>query len=312
MLSVPPDLEVEVWPGGQPASPDPGDLFSGADRVSHLAPIIVPLQFIPGHIGPGNQGSFELGQDRPAEPFNKTSALVGTDILYTISFSNTAQTAVDAVIWDPLPDGVSYVQGSATEGGVYDAGRKEVRWSFSAVEAGGNRTVGFYVHPNSGKNNGNLRNTAYLSRSDSTRTESASDGGSSTSQRGFFWLSDFDAGSGGVPDYEDWIIGGYPKEVGVGSVANGEGVKASLRSALQSRVASDPTLVLPIYDYTEGGGSPGTYHVVGFAEFRVTAFDLEGYPKTVTGYFTNGTVTSGAGGNTPVPDFGVQAIWLDS
>ncbi|MDI6689327.1 MAG: hypothetical protein QME54_02770 [Actinomycetota bacterium] len=73
----------------------------------------------------------------------------------------------------------------------------------------------------------------------------------------------------------------------------------------------DPSVVLPLYDYTKGGGSPGEYHIVGFAEFVVTDFDFKGNPKTITGYFTNGAVTTGAGGEEKPPyDFGICVVWL--
>lgn len=130
-------------------------------------------------------------------------------------------------------------------------------------------------------------------------------------QKGYFWLCDFNAGSGGRPDYADWIIEGYPGEVGIGFVANGEGVKSSLDAALTARTGEDPKIVIPLYDFTEGGGSGGVYHVVGFAELYVTGFDLQGSPKSVSGYFTNGTVVAGAGGGVPPSvDFGIRALWL--
>ena len=74
-------------------------------------------------------------------------------------------------------------------------------------------------------------------------------------------------------------------------------------------MTADPSVVLPLYNYTEGSGHGGEYRVVGFAEFVITGFQFTGNPKQVTGYFTNGTVTPGAGGGNPV-DHGVMAIWL--
>lgn len=145
---------------------------------------------------------------------------------------------------------------------------------------------------------------------DRPREESPSSPGKGLPRKAFFWLGDFDAGSGGTPDYADWIINGYPEEVEKGAVANGEGVKAALKEALAQRIEIDKSVILPLYDTTEGGGSPGKYHTVGFAEFVITGFDLTGNPKTISGYFTTGTVTSGAGGEEPSYDFGIRAIWL--
>lgn len=130
-----------------------------------------------------------------------------------------------------------------------------------------------------------------------------------TAQKGFFWLTDFNSQSGGTPDFAAWIVNGYPEEVAVGDLANGEGVRSALKTALEQRLAKDPTIVLPVYDYTQKSGSNGTYHVIGFVEFYMQGFNLSGQPKTITGYFTNGTVTAGAGGQGAV-DLGVKAVWL--
>ncbi len=133
-----------------------------------------------------------------------------------------------------------------------------------------------------------------------------------TEQKGFFWLCDFDDHSGGTPDYSKWIINGYPYDVFIGLVANGEGMKAALKEAITTRIETDSSVVLPLYDYTLAGGSPGRYHVVGFAEFIINSFNFQKSPKTISGYFTEGTITSGAGGKT-VPDvyYGVDVVWLD-
>lgn len=135
------------------------------------------------------------------------------------------------------------------------------------------------------------------------------DGKVEKAQQGFFWLTDFNSQSGGTPDFATWIVNGYPGEVAVGSLANGEGVRSTLKSALEQRLSRDPTLILPVYDYTENSGSNGVYHVIGFAEFYLQGFNLSGQPKTVSGYFTNGTVTPGASGSEAV-DLGVKTVWL--
>lgn len=136
-----------------------------------------------------------------------------------------------------------------------------------------------------------------------------SDGTTENAQKAFFWLTDFNSQSGGTPDFYDWIVNGYPQEVAVGTLANGEGVRSSLAEALNERLKRDPTLILPVYDYTENSGSNGLYHVVGFVEFYLQGFKLNGQPKTVTGYFTEGTVAPGAGGE-GAADLGVRAVWL--
>jgi uncharacterized repeat protein (TIGR01451 family) len=280
--------------------------YGMATAVRNLVPILVPLQFVSAHIGEVNMGSFEFGSSRPLEVFRKDGIQTGNEILYTITFVNTDSSATGVTITDSVPNNTTYVSGSADRGGNYD-GATSIRWCIDSVAAGDYVTVSFKVTVISGSAS-EIKNTAQAV-TDAGRKYNTSTTGAA--QKGFFWLSDFDAGSGGTPDYAYWIENGYPKEVGVGHLANGEGVKAALRAALENRLSSDPSVVLPVYDYTERGGSPGMYHVVGFAEFILTSFDLTGSPKTITGYFTDGTVVAGAGGGTPPEaDFGIRAVWL--
>lgn len=130
-------------------------------------------------------------------------------------------------------------------------------------------------------------------------------------QGGYFWLCDYEPHGGGTPKFADWIIDGYPGEVSVGSVANGTGVKAALKSAMSERIANNPSVIIPVFDSTEGMGANGEYHVVGFAEFVITGFSFQGNPKTISGYFTNGRVAvSAGGGGTPGADYGIRTVWL--
>lgn len=280
--------------------------FGPATSVRNLVPIIVPIEQVASHIGEGNIADFELGEDRPKEPFTKTAQLEGDKIKYIINYINSSNKTEEITITDSLSQNATYVEGSATSGGSYDATTKTLTWTLSNIAAGDCRTVSFYVQAP------DINNTAYLKTSSSNKTISASVSGNNP-QKGFFWLCDFNAGSGGTPDYDNWIRYGYPEEVSVGFVANGEGVRASLSEALSARQQRDPKVVLPLYNYTEEGGSPGKYHVVGFAEFMITGFNLHGQPKTVSGYFTTGTVTVGsADGIPPADDFGVTVVWLKS
>jgi Flp pilus assembly protein TadG len=131
-------------------------------------------------------------------------------------------------------------------------------------------------------------------------------------QGGFFWLCDYEPHGGGTPKLADWIVNGYPGEVSIGSVANGTGVKAALKSAMAERIAKDPNVVIPVYDTTAGAGANGEYHVVGFAEFVITGFKFTGNPKTISGYFTNGrlVVSAGSSASSSAADYGVRTVWL--
>ncbi|MEW6189908.1 MAG: Tad domain-containing protein [Actinomycetota bacterium] len=311
--------------------------YDVASSVSNLVPIIVPLQSVTTHIGQENEAQFELGEDRPVESFSKTATVDKNTIKYTISYINTTNKSVDITIEDPIPKGATYVKGGVCCGCgcsccssctcsqcggcdcecgccdrckcrcCYHKGTNTIAWKFRDIPSGERRTVSFMVTTSS--SSAVMNNTAYLTTSASSETETASTSGSA--QKGYFWLCDFDTGGGGTPDFDDWIRHGYPEEVSIGFVANGEGVRAALKDALSWRKEHDPSVVLPLYDYTKGGGSPGKYHIVGFAEFVITNFDLKGNPKTINGYFTNGTVTTGAGGEEKPPyDFGIFAVWL--
>jgi uncharacterized repeat protein (TIGR01451 family) len=277
--------------------------FGSATSVRNLVPIIVPIQEVVNHIGEGNAAYFELGEDRPEEAFTKTGKIEQGQIKYTISYINTSNGPENITITDPLSNNALYINGSATGGGVYDPSTNTLIWTFSGVAAGDNRTVTFYAQAPS------IDNTAYLKTSSSPKTVVAK--ANEDPQKGFFWLCDFNAGSSTTPELDSWIRNGYPEEVSIGFVANGEGVRASLKDALGARQAHDPKVVLPLYNYTEDQGNNGKYHVVGFAEFMITGFSLNGQPKNISGYFTNGTVTAGSADGTPPDDeFGVQVIWL--
>ncbi len=271
-----------------------------AGEVSHLMPLIVPRQRVFGHVGPENAAVFELGEDRPLEALSIINEINGNQVQYTVTYVNTSNRAVDLEMWSPIPVGAEYVSGSATGGGGIDG--PNVRWAYPGIAAGDSRLAAFTV---SFAGPVDPTNVVYVTE-DGGPVRSATTGGP---QLGFFWLTDFDTGSGGTPDFADWIINGYPNPVGLGDLANGTGVRAALMSAMEARIARDPSVVLPLYSFTQGGGHQGEYVVVGFAEFIITDFSFTGNPKQVSGYFTNGTVTPGAGGGSPV-DHGVKAIWL--
>lgn len=69
--------------------------------------------------------------------------------LFTITYSNRSNVpAQGVVIRTALDDVVSYVTGSATNGGRYDAATRELVWNIGTVEAGAiGRTVSFRVEP---------------------------------------------------------------------------------------------------------------------------------------------------------------------
>lgn len=281
--------------------------WGAASAVANLVPFIVPVQKVSDHIGEANVGTFQIGEDRPLDPFSKIQTANGSTITYTITYNNTESKAKNVKIWDFIPSGTEYVVGSAIPPADFDRTTKKISWEFSNVQPDDFRTMRFSVTSLSNSVTG-IENTAYLAIEGTGKTISAS--AEESPQRAFFWLVDFDDGRGGVPDYAKWIRTGYPDYVSVGSLANGEGVKASLEDALAWRKAFSPRMLVPVYSYTERGGSQGKYRVVGFAEFVLVDYDFRGNPKTITGYFTGGTVAKGISRQMPEAYYGVDAVWL--
>ncbi len=279
--------------------------FGTATSVRNLLPVIVPEQFVATHTGEANAGTFEFGQDRPADPFTKTVSASGSTYTYRIEFINSYGRSVNVSIRDPLAANLSYVEGSANEGGVYTSSDRTIRWAVNGLADGGSVVYTFGAT----SSNGQSDNTAYADVEGETKTLSAGTQGGAA-QRGYFWLCDLDRGDAGLPPYDAWIRGGYPEEVSVGSIANGTGMKTALKDAVEFRMGDDPKIILPLFDYTEGGGHGGEYHVVGFAEFVITGFNFSGTNKSMTGYFTSGTVATGSSDGSPPTDHGVKVIWL--
>lgn len=271
-----------------------------AGQVNHLMPLIVPFQRVGPHIGLENAAMFELGEDRPLKALSIMYEVTGQQVKYIVSYTNQSNKSVSLRLWSPVPAGASYVAGSATSGGAFDGAN--VVWNWAGVAAGDSRMASFVVDF---AGSVNPAGQVFASVNGGQTQNASTDG----AQKGFFWLTDFNSGSAGTPDFGEWIINGYPKPVSLGDSANGTGVRSSLKAAMDTRIARDPSVVLPLYDYTEGGGHGANYHVVGFAEFVITDFSFTGNPKHVTGYFTNGTVTPGFGGGEPV-DQGVKVVRL--
>ncbi|MDP1808144.1 MAG: pilus assembly protein TadG-related protein [Actinomycetota bacterium] len=135
--------------------------------------------------------------------------------------------------------------------------------------------------------------------------------GSDPSQGGIFWLVNLSNDSGvGESTYGEWIENGYPAVVSVGNIMAGTGIMAGLKAELQDRIDERPHVIVPLYDFAEASGGNKNYHVVGFAEFVITAVDFSGSDKTVSGYFTTGTLVDGETGGTPPLDYGIQAVRL--
>jgi len=91
-------------------------------------------------------------------------------------------------------------------------------------------------------------------------------------------------------------------------VPAGPGVKSSsgVRNALNQWIGEHVTI--PLYDEITGNGANARYHICGFAEFVLTAYNFHGHNKWVEGYFiqtleTGGTVSEDA-------DYGVEVLYF--
>ena len=84
--------------------------------------------------------------EKTAEPAAGSAVKAGGKIVYTLTFRNSGGTATDSAgARDYIPAGTTYVEGSATDGGTYDAGRNCVDWTGVSVAAGGEKSVSFAV-----------------------------------------------------------------------------------------------------------------------------------------------------------------------
>jgi hypothetical protein len=121
-------------------------------------------------------------------------------------------------------------------------------------------------------------------------------------------------GKGGVSPQilGDWIVNGFNGYLGVdeyyysdpGAKFNSSAVKAALDARLNTE------LLFPVYDTLSGNGANAQYHVVAWAAFHITSYDVAG-KGSITGYFKSmvwvGIETTPGNGS---PDFGVHGISL--
>jgi len=75
-----------------------------------------------------------------------------TTVTWTLSYSLQNGPVTNAVINDPIPTGLSYVHGSASNGGVYDPATRTLTWTFPQLSASG--TVSFRTTVDNGVGGG--------------------------------------------------------------------------------------------------------------------------------------------------------------
>ncbi len=63
-----------------------------------------------------------------------------TTVTWTLTYTLTDGPVTDAVISDPIPSGLNYVDGSASDGGTFDAATRTLSWTFPTLSASGSVT----------------------------------------------------------------------------------------------------------------------------------------------------------------------------
>ena len=91
---------------------------------------------------------------------NKVTA--GQVLTYSVTYTNTTNTARDVTVTDVIPEHTTYVDNSADNGGVYDKATRTVTWTKN-VAPGETLTVTFQVKVNKGVKDITVVNTAHVS-----------------------------------------------------------------------------------------------------------------------------------------------------
>ena len=123
-----------------------------------VAPAVTPLPAvpIPPSVDQDSEPSVNLASAFPIVPSQSqlgvtlaAGPVVGTaQAQFTINYSNPgAGAATNAIVRYALDDRVSYITGSASEGGTYDAARREVSWSLGEVAPGATGQLTLRVEP---------------------------------------------------------------------------------------------------------------------------------------------------------------------
>ena len=91
---------------------------------------------------------------------NKVTA--GQVLTYSVTYTNTTNTARDVTVTDIIPENTKYVDGSADNGGTYDKDTRTLTWKKN-VASGETYTVTFKVKVNKGVKDITVVNTAHVS-----------------------------------------------------------------------------------------------------------------------------------------------------
>lgn len=80
---------------------------------------------------------------------DKTTALPGTQVTYTINYTNSGDGEARSVtILAPIPGATTFVSGSASAGGTFDSAQNRITWTIPSVAAGASGYVTFRITVN--------------------------------------------------------------------------------------------------------------------------------------------------------------------
>lgn len=127
-----------------------------------------------------NQASIQIGENktettsRPevfvpgkkVEDANKGDIQVGDVLTYTVSYANPGKDFATVTITDKLPKGLTYVDGSASDGGSFDKAENKLTWKINDVKAGATGTVTFKARVNESALTNGIANTANVQLGD--------------------------------------------------------------------------------------------------------------------------------------------------
>ena len=127
-----------------------------------------------------NQANIQIGENKTettskpevfvpgkkVEDANKGDIQVGDVLTYTVSYANPGKDFAKVTITDKLPKGLTYVDGSASDGGSFDKDENKLTWEINDVKAGATDTVTFEARVNESALTNGIANTANVQLGD--------------------------------------------------------------------------------------------------------------------------------------------------
>lgn len=130
--------------------------------ASGTVSFVVEVLDIAGGTGVTNKAEITVGDNNPKQTNEVTTNVPGKDsvvegdgelqvgsvLTYTISYKNPEADVATVTITDEIPDGLDYVDGSASNNASYDAETRMLTWTLENVSAGETGTVTFQASVN--------------------------------------------------------------------------------------------------------------------------------------------------------------------